>query len=68
VILTGHSSEDEFEAAGQEGAERIKALISDPSSVLLDFGCGLGRVTRYLTGYSHVYGVDVSQRMLTLAR
>lgn len=68
VILTGESSEDCFEAAGQMEAERIPALVPDRSSTLLDYGCGIGRITKYLTGYSQVYGVDVSQRMLNLAR
>ena len=49
-------------------AERIQVLVPDKSSTLLDYGCGMGRITKYLTGYSQVYGVDVSQRMLSLAR
>lgn len=49
-------------------AERIPALVPDRSSILLDYGCGIGRITKYLTGYSRVYGVDVSQRTLNLAR
>ena len=68
VILTGESSTDCFEAAGQMDAERIQALVPDKSSVLLDYGCGIGRITKHLTGYSQIYGVDVSQRMLNLAR
>ena len=49
-------------------AGRIPSLVPDRSSILLAYGCGIGRITKYLTGYFQVYGVDVSQRMLNLAR
>ncbi len=68
LILTGHSDLDRFEAAGKADAARIEALAPDRSSVILDFGCGIGRITGYLSGYALVYGVDVNSRMLSRAR
>lgn len=36
--------------------------------VALDFGCGLGRLTRALAGYfEECYGVDISEKMITKA-
>jgi SAM-dependent methyltransferase len=35
----------------------------------LDFGCGIGRLTQALAGhFDHVYGVDISSKMIELAR
>jgi SAM-dependent methyltransferase len=35
----------------------------------LDFGCGVGRITRALTShFQQVHGVDISERMIELAR
>jgi SAM-dependent methyltransferase len=35
----------------------------------LDFGCGIGRLTQALAGhFEHVYGVDISLKMIELAR
>jgi SAM-dependent methyltransferase len=35
----------------------------------LDFGCGIGRLSQALAGYfDHVYGVDISSKMIELAR
>jgi len=35
----------------------------------LDFGCGVGRLSRALRSYfAEVYGVDISERMIKLAR
>lgn len=46
VILPGRT-DDEFEAEGAIQATRLSALIN-PGSVVIDYGCGVGRVTRYL--------------------
>ena len=35
----------------------------------LDFGCGIGRLSQALAGhFDHVYGVDISSKMIELAR
>jgi SAM-dependent methyltransferase len=50
--------------------ERLAALgVPAPRGTALDFGCGVGRLTQALAdGVGHAVGVDVSPRMLELAR
>ena len=63
---------DEFFATGASIVERIDAFeamgIPIRRGVAVDFGCGLGRVSRWLaTCFAHVVGVDISPKMLELA-
>lgn len=47
-----------------------KLLLSEPKTIL-DFGCGIGRSTFFLSQHfphSHVYGFDVSEQSLIKAR
>ena len=68
LIIDPYPSDEAFEASGQADAARIKDLAPSRDSTLLEFGCGVGRVMRYLTEYRRVYGVDVSEQMLAFAR
>ncbi len=44
-------------------------LFSDARGKALDFGCGLGRLTRALLGhYREAFGVDISENMIKRAR
>jgi SAM-dependent methyltransferase len=65
---------DEFFATGKREAERVLAMCNTQGmdfsrGKLLDFGCGVGRMTR---GFSNFFesctGVDVSENMVSLAR
>lgn len=39
------------------------------NSVVLDVGCGIGRVERYLAPYcKEIFGVDISRRMIKIAK
>jgi ubiquinone/menaquinone biosynthesis C-methylase UbiE len=68
AILTGVAGTKEFEAMGVRDAHVLRRFV-DRSSIVLDLGCGIGRVEKYLSRYCKViYGVDVSDRMLTMAR
>jgi len=63
---------DEFFATGEPIVERINSFAEMgyrvPRGVAIDFGCGLGRVSRWLAkSFSHVVGVDISPKMLELA-
>jgi SAM-dependent methyltransferase len=66
--------EEEFLATGQRDAERIleaAAVHSLPRRFgsALDFGCGVGRVTRALAArFDEVAGVDISATMIDRAR
>ena len=68
MIIEPYMSWEEFEASGKRGALQIKQLLPDTDSAVLDFGCGIGRVLRYLMDYKKLYGVDVSRNMLAMAR
>jgi SAM-dependent methyltransferase len=65
---------DEFLATGERDAERALAAAAGhglPHRRLraLDFGCGLGRVTRALARrFNEVLGLDISPTMIRLAR
>ena len=70
----GKWSEEEFFATGYEEIEnlfvRTSQLGLEPSRcVALDYGCGVGRLSRALSGsFENVIGVDVSQAMLAEAQ
>jgi len=57
-----------FEAAGRYDGERLTPFI-EPTDTVLDLGCGIGRVTRYVAPLCReVWAVDVSETMLRFAR
>ena len=79
VILTadgkqGRWSEDEFFQSGRDEIARVLALLHDRGlsprfGTALDFGSGLGRLTQALAAhFQHVHGVDISTKMITMAR
>lgn len=68
--LAIYNSDDEaaFEEGGRRDAARVCTFVT-PRSVVLDFGCGSGRVARYVAPTcAELWAVDVSPRMLELAR
>ena len=67
AVLTG-SSEDFFEYAGRRDAEVVARYLPADAAVL-DVGCGVGRVERYLAPrVRELWAIDVSAEMLRLAR
>jgi SAM-dependent methyltransferase len=65
---------DEFFATGRADVDRFMAQLSRlapsaPRTSALDFGCGVGRITRALSEhFDEVVGVDVAPSMLQRAR
>ena len=65
---------DEFLATGERDAERALADcgahgLRTAAAAALDFGCGVGRVTRALADrFDDVLGLDISPTMVALAR
>ncbi len=71
---TGHSNIDDFFASGEE---EVNAFINQchqigitlPGGTALDFGCGIGRLSRALAKhFDAVIGVDIAPAMIDLAR
>jgi len=66
-LILNTSDTEGFEAAGEANAERLAPFI-DRSATVLDLGCGIGRVARYLAPRcGTLWAVDASTRMLELA-
>ena len=68
-ILTGFADRpDDFARSGQAAAEGLLAFCP-PGAVVLDLGCGVGRVARELEPHvGEVHAVDVSEEMIRQAR
>src|SRR5688572_20676484 len=68
----GDPDEELFWARGKEAVEVILDLVGariEPDDRIVEIGCGVGRLTRELAGRgAHVDALDVSGRMLGLAR
>lgn len=59
---------DTFDLRGEQYANELKRII-EPNSVVLDLGCGIGRVEKFLASHcKEIYGIDASKKMLKLAR
>lgn len=57
-----------FDLRGEQFTNELKRLI-EPNSVVLDLGCGIGRIEKYLAPYcKEIHGIDVSENMLKLAK
>ena len=57
-----------FERSGEEQFEKLRPWVP-PTGVVLDFGCGIGRVARYVAPHCReLWAVDSSPVMLDLAR
>jgi ubiquinone/menaquinone biosynthesis C-methylase UbiE len=58
-----------FEVAGRREAEETLGPLIRPGDAVLDLGCGIGRVARYVAPLCReLWAVDVSETMLGLAR
>ena len=73
AILTppdGRSAETEasFDAKGRQDAAWLRRFV-EPGAVVLDVGCGIGRIERHLAPHvARLHAVDVSDEMLAAAR
>lgn len=68
-------SREEFFATGRDEIERVLDCVQslglrlDWKSPALDFGCGVGRLTRALAGrFAECWGVDISSTMIERAK
>jgi SAM-dependent methyltransferase len=68
AILRGVSDEETFWKKGREDANKLLKFI-DESSVVLDVGCGIGRVMKFVaTKCKEIHGVDTSTLILRRAK
>ncbi|MFO0607819.1 MAG: class I SAM-dependent methyltransferase [Polyangiales bacterium] len=69
AVLCGFRSERDFDAAGREDAEHLLLPFVKPTDVVLDVGCGLGRLLKWVApACRRAIGLDVSKVMLAKAR
>jgi len=73
VFLAGYSTLERFGVGWERAMEHadLLALLPEARDLrVLDLGCGAGQLAHHLatTGAAEVVGVDVSERMLALAR
>lgn len=67
-ILTGYQSKEQFWSFGKKYAKTLSQYV-DKNSLVLDIGCGIGRVEKFLAPCcKKIYAVDISRRMLHFAR
>ena len=68
----GKWDREEFFASGRQEIETLMktcGLMAGNNGRVLDFGCGVGRLSRALRSYfADVYGVDISTEMIRLAK
>lgn len=68
AILTGSTAES-FERTGEADAKIILRYLRTSDAVVLNIGCGVGRVERYLASHvGELHAVDVSGEMIARAR
>jgi ubiquinone/menaquinone biosynthesis C-methylase UbiE len=68
AVLRGFSGEQEFWKTGERDASRLLRFV-DSSSVVLDVGCGIGRVMKFIAPHCKaIVGVDTSSLILRRAK
>ncbi|MGH9367569.1 MAG: class I SAM-dependent methyltransferase [Thermoanaerobaculia bacterium] len=68
AILTGSTAES-FERTGESDAAMIRRYLPARGGVVLNIGCGVGRIERYLAPHvAQMHAVDVSGEMIARAR
>ena len=50
AVLYGVKDEQEFWSSGERIAEKLRKFV-DKNSIVLDVGCGIGRIERFLAPY-----------------
>jgi ubiquinone/menaquinone biosynthesis C-methylase UbiE len=67
--ILNNRNPDEFEAAGRRDAEQHIGPLLESTDTVIDLGCGIGRVSRYVAPLCReLWAVDASETMLGYAR
>jgi ubiquinone/menaquinone biosynthesis C-methylase UbiE len=68
-VILNNSDPEAFEAAGLRDATEVLGPLIRSTDIVLDLGCGIGRVARYVAPLCReIWAVDVSETMLGMAR
>jgi len=68
AVLSGFRAEREFDESGREGARHLILPFVSANDVVLDVGCGLGRLLKWAApACKKAIGLDVSSEMLKKA-
>ena len=68
-LVLNETDPDVFETSGRRQAEDLLCPRIDGANVVMDLGCGIGRVARYVAGCcGTLWAVDASEKMLGLAQ
>jgi ubiquinone/menaquinone biosynthesis C-methylase UbiE len=68
-LVLNETDPDIFEASGLQQADELLGPRIRRTDVVMDLGCGIGRVARYVARYcASLWAVDASEKMLSLAR
>lgn len=69
MVVAGHSDEEAFDQSGRHTVALLDRFVGvHPTDVILEIGCGVGRVGKILSGQcSKWIGTDISGRMLQYA-
>ena len=74
TLVIGTSAIKSFLSTGRQAADDIKNLLQtngldlNQFEKILDFGCGCGRVTRWMRTKAQVYGTDYNDELIRWAR
>jgi len=63
--IADQDTPDTFEVSGKSDADRAWKVLPDSDAVVLEIGCGTGRVLQHLAGrYREVHGIDIAGEMV----
>jgi ubiquinone/menaquinone biosynthesis C-methylase UbiE len=63
--IADQDTDESFEVSGKSDADRVYELLPNSDAVVLEIGCGIGRVLQHLAGhYREVHGIDIATGMV----
>ena len=63
--IADQDTPETFEVSGKSDANRAWEVLPDSDAVVLEIGCGTGRVLQHLAGrYREVHGIDIAGEMV----
>ncbi len=63
--IADQDTPETFEVSGRSDANRAWEVLPDSDAVVLEIGCGTGRVLQHLAGrYREVHGIDIAGEMV----